>query len=571
MTGKETPSENHLTTPVRSEESFRRLLHHPLLTTRQEALIFSIGQQDPHYPTGVDQNISRDAISTVDLQAHPLFPSFLAQFSDKDRQKSEQLLGASDTLTEYLIRHYQRRVYKLAKAAHAKIVDAEVTLHDVLQEGNIGLTRAINAYDPRKISPSSDRPALFSTFSTTVIRNALISEVRKRNRRFGTPLHVVHALKRFNTEVELLGRHLGRTPTEKEIRERFSSLGTIAPELVATFLTNNQIVVSPQSLNQQLHSQYEGEHGTEFGATLASDEDTEQTALANLAGQAVFAQLLARLSDHERSVLIRRGFDGGRKQTLEEIGRTDGVTRERIRQIEWKGLELLNQLLRAEILGEEPPEGIANDHTYHSHFRRRNQEAHQEAQKRKQQRLAATSAGNVYTRETDIVAPITAADEMTKPQTTPKEQEKEVAALIDQGRSDLDVAIQLNRNLEGIRGIRRRLGLKRADQRTSSLPPAFEQQRAGDIDINLREAARLMKDQPDTFEQLLTAGEKRKVTTSPEENPEKVIPPAENTKQLPPLDPVMSFRQARKLMRKNPRKFESLLEKRAQEEDESEN
>jgi len=207
------------------EVDFSHLLNHPLLTRSQEFMIFSIGQNDALHPAGTQQRLSRDTISTKDLRNHPLFPSFIEEFSPENKARSVELLGISGTLSEYIILHNQKRVQKIAREFRGKGLSDE----DLFQEGNIGLARAITKFDPERESAHTDEPVAFSTFSTKVIRNSLNDAIRRRWKTDGLPLHLYHAVRIYSGIIESLRSQSEKEPTKDQVRRALVATDTLAP------------------------------------------------------------------------------------------------------------------------------------------------------------------------------------------------------------------------------------------------------------------------------------------------------------------------------------------------------
>jgi len=280
---------------------FRQMAQEPLLTAEEEIELAK------RIERGKDAQLKLEQLSR---NCNPTLRRELSLLAD-DGQAAREHLGRANT----------RLVVSIAK----RYMGQGLPFPDLIQEGNVGLMRAVDKYDYK-------RGNRFSTYATWWIRQAITRALAQKTRTIRIPLHMTERIRQMYRTAQVLEQNLGRRPTPEEIAAEME----LPPEAVRSMMDASQHAIA-------LERPVGDDGDSEFGDFI-EDQDSPsplESATQHLL-QETIEEVLAELTPRQSHILrLRFGLGGGEPHTLEEIANKFGLSRERIRQLEKEALRRL--------------------------------------------------------------------------------------------------------------------------------------------------------------------------------------------------------------------------------------
>jgi RNA polymerase primary sigma factor len=244
---------------------------------------------------------------------------------EQEIELAERIKNGDKKAREEMIKANLRLVVKIARDYEG----IGLPLLDLISEGNIGLMRAVERFDPTK-------GAKLSTYAAWWIKQSIKRGLANQAKTIRLPVHVLDKLSKINQAARRLHQEFGREPTDEELGEELGLAGSSVAQM-------RTIAIRPASLDAPLGD----EESNTFGEVVQDENaETPYERLAEKAASGTLRQMVDTLSPRESDILRARfGLDGGPQQTLEQVSETFGVTRERVRQIQNNALRKLRQML----------------------------------------------------------------------------------------------------------------------------------------------------------------------------------------------------------------------------------
>lgn len=326
-----TPAEDYT-----SDDNVRMYLNEigrvPLLTAEQEVIYSRTYLRLRDWPASILDEMSDSLLSTTESQRQVIFKDFQRKISPEEKNEARNRL----------IEPNLRLVVSIAK----KYLGRGMGLLDLIQEGNLGLGRSVEKYDP-------EMGFKFSTYATWWVKQSISRAVADKARTIRVPVHMIEAIGQVARASRVLQQDLGREPKLEEI-SYFLKHDKLEKELGRPptgdeiQLDNSFSLEKVQEIIQSarqpisLQTPVGEEEDTSLEAFIPDKADEIGENIEDVANKEYLSQLFPILSDREQCILrLRFGLGDGRERTLEEVGSEMGVTRERIRQIEAKALKRL--------------------------------------------------------------------------------------------------------------------------------------------------------------------------------------------------------------------------------------